>query len=99
LFGMLAFWGGLTAMDSGSEIKRALYLLLNLGLVGLAVKLSRATFLVFGAIGVHIYIGHLAYSIFKDSILFPFALALLGLSLIFVTVWAQRRMSRLNQAS
>jgi hypothetical protein len=94
LFGMLAFWGGLTMMDSGSEIKRALYALLNIGLIGLSVKLRRATFLVFGAVGVHIYLGHLAYEIFKDSFLFPFALALLGLSLIMITVYMQRRMSR-----
>ena len=95
LFGMLAFWGGLTAMDGGTEVGRALYALLNIGLIGLAVKLRRSIFLVFGALGVHIYLGHLAYEVFKNSFFFPFALALLGLSLILVTVWAQRRMSRL----
>lgn len=99
LFGMFAFWGGLTAMDSGSEIKRALYLLLNIGLVGLALKLRRATFLVFGALGIHLYLGHLAYQVFKDSFLFPFALALLGLSLILITVYAQRRMVRSLQTA
>ncbi|HKS30446.1 MAG TPA: hypothetical protein VJS44_21650 [Pyrinomonadaceae bacterium] len=92
LFGMLAFWGGLTAMDSGSEVKRALYALLNIGLIGLAVKLRRTTFLIFGALGVHLYLGHLAYRVFEDSFLFPFALALLGLSLILLTVWMQRRL-------
>jgi hypothetical protein len=91
LFGMLAFWGGLTAMDSGSEMKRALYALLNIGFIWLAVRLRRLTFLVFGAIGVHLYLGHLAYAVFKDSFFFPFALALLGLSLILVTVWMQRK--------
>lgn len=99
LFGMLAFWGGLTAMDSGSEITRAVYLLLNVGLVWLALKLRRATFLVFGALGIHIYLGHLAYQVFKDSLLFPFALALLGLSLILITVYAQRRMASALQTA
>jgi hypothetical protein len=92
LFGMLAFWGGLTSMNSGSEIKQGLYALLNVGLIWLAVKLRRSTFLVFGAIGVHLYLGHLAYEVFKDSFFFPFALALLGLSLILLTVWMQRRL-------
>jgi hypothetical protein len=87
LFGMLAFWGGLTAMDSGSEIMRVLYASLNVGFVWLAVKVRRITFLVFGALGVHLYLGHLAYEVFKDSFFFPFVLALLGLSLILVTVW------------
>jgi hypothetical protein len=88
---MFAFWGGLTSMNSDSELRRALYALLNVGLIGLAVWLQRTTFLVFGALGVHLYLGHLAYQVFKDSFFFPFALALLGLSLILVTVWMQRR--------
>lgn len=92
LFGLMAFWGGLTSMDSGSEIKRALYAAINLGLIGVAIKLRRATFLVFGAMGVYAYLGHLAYEVFKDSFMFPFALALLGLSLILATVWTQRRL-------
>ena len=91
LFGMLAFWGGLTAMDSGSEVARGLYALLNIGFICLAIKLRRLTFLVFGALGVHLYLGHLAYEVFKNSFFFPFVLALLGLSLILVTVWTQRR--------
>lgn len=91
LFGMLAFWGGLTSMNSGSEIKQALYALLNVGFIWLAVKLRRSTFLVFGALGVHLYLGHLAYQVFQDSFFFPFVLALLGLSLILLTVWLQRR--------
>jgi hypothetical protein len=91
LFGMLAFWGGLTSMNSGSEIMRGWYALLNVGFIGLAVKLRRATFLVFGALGVYLYLGHLAYEVFKDSFFFPFVLALLGLGLILLTVWVQRR--------
>ena len=90
LFGLLAFWGGLTALDSGSELKRFVYLLINLGLIGLAVKIKRTAFLVFGAIGVYVYLGHLAWEVFKDSVLFPFVLALLGLSLILATVVGQR---------
>jgi len=91
LFGMLAFWGGLTSMDSDSELTKAAYALLNVGFILLSVKLRRSTFLVFGALGVHLYLGHLAYRVFQDSFFFPFALALLGLSLILLTVWMQRR--------
>ena len=94
LFGMFAFWGGLTSMDNGSELTRFVYLLLNIGFIGLALKTRRVTFLVFGALGVHLYLGHLAYTIFKDSFFFPFVIALLGLSLILVTVWIQRRLMR-----
>ena len=72
LFGLLAFWGGLTSMDSGSELNRFLYAMINVGLVGIAVFSRRATFLVFGALGIHAYVGHLAYDVFGDSFLFPF---------------------------
>lgn len=99
LLGMMALWGGLTSMDSDSELKRALYAMLNVGFILLAVKLRRTTFLVFGVLGVYLYLGHLAYEVFKDSFFFPFALALLGLSLILLTVWVQRRvLARSNSA-
>jgi hypothetical protein len=94
LFGLMAFWGGLSSMESTSEAGRAIYAAINLGLIGLAVKLRRITFLVFGAMGIYVYLGHLAYQVFKDSVFFPFTLALLGLSLILATVWAQRRFLR-----
>jgi hypothetical protein len=90
----MAFWGGMTSMDSKSEIGRAVYAALNVGLIWLALKLKRTTFLVFGAIGVNVYIGHLAYEVFKDSFFFPFILALLGLVTILLTVWFQRHLLR-----
>jgi hypothetical protein len=90
LFGLMAFWGGLTVMDSGSELRRLVYLVINLALVGAAIKLRRSVFLVFGAMGVYVYLGHLAWEVFQDSVLFPFVLALLGLSLILGAVWGQR---------
>jgi hypothetical protein len=90
LFGLFAFWGGMTSMDSDSELGRFLYMLINVGLIAVALWLRRSVFLIFGAIGVFIYLGHLAYEVFKDSVLFPFALALLGLGLIVATVLGQR---------
>jgi hypothetical protein len=90
LFGLMAFWGGLSVMDSGSELKRFVYLLVNMALVGTALLLKRTAFLVFGALGIYIYLGHLAWEVFKDSVFFPFVLALLGLSLILGTVLGQR---------
>jgi hypothetical protein len=94
LFGLMAFWGGFTFMESGSELGRVVYALINVGLIALGVRLRRAVFLVFGVLGVHVYLGHLAYEVFKDSVLFPFALALLGLSVILVTVLAQRQLKK-----
>ena len=90
LFGLMAFWGGLTFMEGDSELKRVGYAAINIGLIVIAIKLRRTVFLVFGALGIHIYLGHLAYQVFQDSFLFPFVIAFLGFSLIIVTVLAQR---------
>jgi hypothetical protein len=90
LFGMTALWGAITSMDSGSEWRRFLYCLLNLGFIALSVLLQRRVFLVFGAIGVNAYLVRLAYTVFKDSMLFPFALTGLGLGVIALTVMYQR---------
>lgn len=97
LFGLLAFWGGMTANHSDSEAAKLFYALVNVGLVCLAVALRRTTFLVFGALGIYVYLGHLAYDLFKDSIAFPFALALLGFALVFAAVFAQRQLRRARQ--
>ena len=90
LFGLMAFWGGLTSMDSDSEIGRLIYCGINIGLIALSLYLRRSMFLVFGALGIFIYLGHLAYEVFEDSVFFPFALIFLGLAMIVATVLAQK---------
>ncbi|MBR0869116.1 hypothetical protein JQ633_02010 [Bradyrhizobium tropiciagri] len=82
LFGLLAFWGGVTASDGATELGRAVYCLLNVGLIALAVILMRRAYAVFGAFGVCLYLGHLADVVFKDSLLFPFSLSLIGIGVI-----------------
>jgi hypothetical protein len=56
----------------------------------LAIFLDRRAFLVFGALGVFAYLGHLSYEVFKDSMMFPFALSVLGLLIIFLGIKYQR---------
>ena len=89
--GDFAFWlhcsfdgvlGGITATESSSEAGKALYCLFNVGLLVLAVVLMRRIYAVFGAIGICFYLGHLADVVFKDSLLFPFALSLIGVAVI-----------------
>ncbi len=90
LFGLLAFWGGLSAMESTSEFSKFLYLLVNVGLIGCSLLLQQRAFLVFGALGVCGYIGHLAYRVFRDSVAFPFVLSLAGILVIYLGVLYQR---------
>jgi len=82
LFGLLAFWGGITATDGATELGKAIYCLMNVGLLVTAVIIVRRVYAVFGAIGITMYLGHLADVVFKSSLLFPFALSLIGVAVV-----------------
>ncbi len=91
LFGVIAFWGGMSLMQSDSEVKKAVYCAINLAMVLVGAILGRRVFAVFGGLGIAFYLGHLAHKVFADSLLFPFALTLIGLAVIGVGVMWQRR--------
>jgi hypothetical protein len=96
-FGLLSFWFGLTLMRGDDELQRFIYCLINLGLMLLSVLLKRRVFMVFGAMGVFWYLSYLAYTIFKDSVLFPFALTVVGISIIYLGVLYQRNSRSLER--
>ncbi len=96
LFGAAAFWGGLTSMDSDKELGKFIYFLINVGLLLLSLFLYRRIFMIFGSFGVLFYIGHLANKVFKDSLMFPFALTLLGLAVIFLGIKYQKNKERID---
>jgi hypothetical protein len=97
LFGLMAFWGGLSSMDSNSELGKFIYCLINLGLIFCSLVLRRRTFIIFGSLGLFGYLGHLAYRVFADSILFPFALSLVGIGIIFLGVQYKRKRKTVEQ--
>ena len=90
LFGVIAFWGGLSLLDSDSELNKFLYLCINLVMIITGALLSRRVFAVFGGLGTAGYLGHLAYEVFKDSLLFPFVLTIIGLGIVFLGILWQR---------
>jgi hypothetical protein len=96
LAGLMSFWGGLTSLHSDSEFGKFIYFLINVGLIVVSLQLQRKTFAVFGVIGINFYLGHLAYSLFKDNPFFPLALALLGIMIILSTVLFQKYYSVLR---
>jgi len=96
LFGMMAFWGGLSLKSSDSEIAKALYCLLNVGLILLSVVLRRRVYAVFGTFGVAGYLGYLSQTVFKDSMLFPFALSAIGVGVIAVGLYYHKHQAALE---
>ena len=91
LFGMLTLWGAITFTSGGTNLQKALYCVMNVGFLLVAASLSRPVFAVFGTIGVAIYLGDLAEKVFKDSMLFPFALSLIGIGIIALGLYYHRK--------
>jgi hypothetical protein len=50
-----------------------------------------SVYAVFGALGIALYLGHLAEKVFKDSLLFPFALSLIGVGVIAAGIAYHKR--------
>ncbi|MEZ5932834.1 MAG: hypothetical protein R3F54_12900 [Alphaproteobacteria bacterium] len=98
LFGLMAFWGGLSFTDSENEFAKAVYCMINVGLLVVSVFLQRRAYAVFGAMGVTGYLGHLAGQVFKDSLLYPFALSFVGLLILGAGLLYYRRQDRIEEA-
>ena len=98
LFGLIAFWGGLSLLNSDGEVSKFFYFLINIALLGVSLFLRRRVFMVFRAFGVLGYIGYLASEIFEGSILFPFVLTMVGLGVIYLGIKLKRHGDKIEQA-
>jgi MFS family permease len=90
LFGLMAFWGGMSMQHSDSELNKLIYCVINLGLVAVGGMIGRRVFAVFGGMGIAGYLGYLAWDLFQDSLTFPFVLSLIGLGIIWLGLVWQR---------
>jgi len=97
LFGVVAFWGGLSMMRSDSELNKFIYLCINLAMIIVGAALSRRVFAVFGGLGAAGYLGHLAYDVFKDSMMFPFILTIIGMGVIYLGIIWQRHEETISE--
>jgi hypothetical protein len=98
LFGLLTFSGGLTFLGDGTQLGKAIYCLLHLGLMVLAVVLQRRAFLVFGALGVFIYLMDEASGYFRNSFGFTIALTLIGALFIAAGIAFKRNEAQITAA-
>lgn len=97
IFGVLAFWGGLSLQHSDDELSKFIYFCINLLMIGVGVLLVRRVFVIFGALGSCFYVGHLAAEVFKDSWLFPIALTTIGFGVIYLGVLWQKHEHSITQ--
>jgi hypothetical protein len=98
LYGLLAFWGGLSSLPPHGELGRLLYFAINVALGFLGIYLMRAMFLVFATMGVLGYLSHLAGTVFRSSAFFPVIVAAIGIAVILGAVALQRQRARLDAA-
>jgi hypothetical protein len=97
IFGTMAFWGGLSMQNSGSDLGKFLYLLVNLALIAFSLFIDRRIYTIFGAFGVAGYLGYLAMDAFKDLISFSFALSFIGIAIIALGIWISKHHASLSE--
>ena len=97
VFGALAFWGALTAMNSHGEWARLGYAGINVAMILLGAILGRRVFAVFGGLGLAFYLGDLAMRVFADSLMFPLALSAIGLGIVGLGIVWQRNEARFTE--
>ena len=90
LFGVIAFWGGMSLHHSDSELSKLLYFTINLLMIFAGILVARRVFVIFGAIGCTGYIMYLAADVFKNSWVFPISLTFIGLLIVYLGVLWQK---------
>ena len=66
--------------------------------MALALFLQRRAYALFGGLGVALYLHHLAERVFQDSLLYPFALSLIGLAVLGAGLLLHRHGAALERA-
>lgn len=91
IFGTLAFWMGVNLLLwNNEEPYLFFYLLINLLLMGISFLLRRTVLMVFGALGVFIFLSYITYGIFREWVFFPIILTLIGLGIIYIGILYQK---------
>ena len=93
--GAAALWGGMMTRLSHGEAERFISLIGNIVFVFSGVVLARRVFVVLGALGCTFYLGHLAWTVFRESVAFPFVLTALGLGIIYLGILWQKNEGRI----
>lgn len=96
LFGLVTFWCGISFSSTDQLVLKFLYCGMNILLVLIALLFRRTVFLVFGAMGIFLFLFDLSDNVFRDSLLFPLFLSLVGAGILAVSVWLFRLQGRMD---
>lgn len=98
LFGLLCFTGGLMALGEGKQSGLLLFGFIHVLLAVLSIILQRRVFLVFGAIGIFVFLATEATRFFKDSLSFTICLTVIGVLMIAAGMFYKRHESEFASA-
>jgi len=97
LFGVIMFWAGMSFQHSDSQINKLIYCMINILMIFAGAMISRKVFVVFGALGIIGYLGMLSSTIFRDSIMFPISLTVIGFGIIYLGIQWQKNEERISK--
>lgn len=95
LIGGLIFTIAASSTWLKNELLALLYLGIHVSFIIMSIRWNRKSLLIYGALGIYIYLGHLAYKVFKGSPLFIIVLTLIGLLMILGTVIFQKNKDKI----
>lgn len=95
LFGATILWIGVTVIDDLQWYESAIYCLFNALFIIASPFLHRKVFLVYGIIGMMIYLYEIAYHRFANSAAFPFVLSGIGLGVVILSAVIQKNWSKI----
>ena len=98
LFGVAAFWIPLSLLDSGGELGKFIYFLINLLLMVSSVVLARRVLLLFGAVGSIYYVGHILGNFLSNSFSLSLALIALGVGIIYLGIQYRKHQASVEAA-
>lgn len=97
LIGVASFWWGADIFNNKEHLNLFIYLVINIFLVLLAIILQRTVFLVFGTIGMIMFMTNL-FGKYFGSDLFPVVLSLTGIVVIFMGIIYQKNRQKIDSA-
>ncbi|MCL2184369.1 MAG: hypothetical protein FWB86_00750 [Treponema sp.] len=97
LFGLIILSSGLSVFYNVNLFKFIVLGIANLILIFVSLFLNRNAFLVFGTIGLIQFLSRLSWKYFEDSVIFPFALTIIGVLLIVLGIYFQKNRKNIEE--
>jgi hypothetical protein len=93
---MIPFAWWVDTRRTDADIGKLIYCLICLAMIGFGVFLSRRVYAVFGAMGLLGYVGHLAWKVFSNVVIFPFVMSAVGIAVIWLGLKYHRNADRIS---